>query len=336
MIFLITGGYGFIGSAVIRHILKNTSHKVINIDNLSYASNLKALEEFENYDNYIFCKENIISKKKILEIFMNYEPDYVMHLAAESHVDRSISNSSIFIETNIIGTYSLLECSLSYWKNLEKPKKNKFRFHHISTDEVFGDLSKNDKSFHELSSYKPSSPYSASKASSDHLVRAWDRTYQFPTIITNCSNNFGPFQNKEKLIPTIILNAIKGTAIPVYGNGQQIRDWIFVEDHAIALYRVALSSVKNTSFNIGAGNEITNLELINLVLKILEELNVKKPNGIESFSNLVTFVKDRPGHDKRYSINSNKINRELSWFPKFTFYEGLKKTVKWYLNHAEM
>lgn len=335
MIFLITGGYGFIGSAVIRHILKKTSHKVINIDNLTYASNIDSLDEFKKNNNHIFLKQDINKKDQIQNILKKYQPDYVMHLAAESHVDRSIKSSSIFIKTNIFGTYNMLECSLEYWKNLNDIKKNFFRFHHISTDEVYGDLTFNGNPFDEDSLYRPSSPYSASKASSDHLVRAWSRTYNLPTIVTNCSNNFGPFQNPEKLIPTIIINAINGSHIPVYGNGKQVRDWIFVEDHANALYKVAISSKKNITYNIGGSNELSNLDLIYLIFEIMDKLNITKPNGIENFSSLIKFVEDRPGHDKRYAINSSKILEELSWKPQHSIEAGLEKTIKWYLNNLK-
>ena len=333
MIFLITGGYGFIGSALIRYILKNTSHKVINIDCLTYAANLESLELYQENSNYLFYNENIINEDKIQSIINHHQPDYVMHLAAESHVDKSIENPSIFIQTNIIGTHILLKCCLKYWRQLTERKKSIFRFHHVSTDEVFGDLALDKDPFDELSPYNPSSPYSASKASSDHLVRAWERTYNLPTIITNCSNNYGPYQNAEKLIPTVIINALKGYRIPVYGDGKQIRDWLFVEDHAIALYKIITSSVRNITYNIGGGDELTNLQIINLILNILEEFNIKKSKDLKKFEDLILFVKDRPGHDKRYAINSEKLNKELSWSPQFSIIKGLEKTIKWYLNN---
>jgi len=335
MVFLITGGCGFIGSALIRYILKNTSHNVFNIDNLTYAANLNSLKIIEQNPKYLFYKEDICNKNKIKEIINLHQPDYIMHLAAESHVDRSINNPSIFIDTNIVGTYTLLQCAYEYWKELQNHKKNNFRFHHISTDEVYGDLTLNENPFDEQTPYNPSSPYSASKASSDHLVRAWCKTYNLPTIITNCSNNYGPYQNEEKLIPAVILNAIKGSPIPVYGDGLQIRDWLYVEDHVIALYKVITSSKKNITFNIGGGNQIKNIELINLILEILEELNISKPVGIKKFTDLITFITDRPGHDRRYAINSQKITKELSWSPQFSIKDGLHKTIKWYLNDSK-
>lgn len=331
MIFLITGGSGFIGSAVIRYIINNTDHQVINIDKLTYAADPRALIEVENNPRYFFEQIDICDRLSLDNIFHKYQPDTVMHLAAESHVDRSISVSAAFIETNIIGTYTLLEASRCYWETLPLSKKGPFRFHHISTDEVYGELQDKNSLFTENTPYHPNNPYSASKASSDHLVRAWYRTYGLPTIVTNCSNNYGPYQYPEKLIPLIILNALSGKSLPIYGDGMQIRDWLYVEDHAKALYKVITEGKIGETYNIGGNNERTNLEIVLTICQILEELAPNKPNGIIKYKDLITFVADRPGHDFCYAIDASKIKKELGWYPEETFESGLRKTVEWYL-----
>ncbi|CAM3993920.1 MULTISPECIES: dTDP-glucose 4,6-dehydratase [Shewanella] len=334
MLFLITGGAGFIGSAVIRHIIQNTEHSVINIDALTYAGNLESLSLVDDCERYFFERVNICDSCELERIFSEYKPDAVMHLAAESHVDRSIDGPATFIETNIVGTYTLLEASRSYWNSLEPVAKKAFRFHHISTDEVYGDLEGTDDLFTEKTSYEPSSPYSASKASSDHLVRAWHRTYGLPTIVTNCSNNYGPYHFPEKLIPLMILNALDGKPLPVYGDGMQIRDWLFVEDHARALYKVVTEGVVGETYNIGGHNEKSNIEVVKTICSLLEELVPNKPLGVAQYRDLITYVKDRPGHDVRYAIDAAKIERELGWKPQETFESGIRKTVEWYLNNT--
>ena len=332
---LITGGAGFIGSALIRYIISNTENTVINIDKLTYAGNLDSLKSVETNVRYIFKQVDICDSKQIRNIFDKYQPDLVMHLAAESHVDRSIDTPAEFIKTNIFGTYVLLEETRSYLSNLGSNKKKKFRFHHISTDEVYGDLENEDKLFTETTSYAPSSPYSASKASSDHLVRAWQRTYKLPTIITNCSNNYGPYQFPEKLIPTIILNSIEGKKIPVYGTGKQIRDWLFVDDHARALFDVALNGNIGETYNIGGHNELQNIEVVKIICSILDELSPCKLKNISKYEELITFVDDRPGHDTRYAIDASKIEKDLGWTPNENFSSGIKKTVEWYLQNID-
>ncbi|WP_028024859.1 dTDP-glucose 4,6-dehydratase [Enterovibrio calviensis] len=333
MKLLITGGAGFIGSAVVRHIIQNTSDCVVNVDNLTYAGNLESLLSVSDNERYAFEHVDICNRSELDRVFAVHQPDAVMHLAAESHVDRSIDGPAAFIETNIVGTYTLLESARSYWLGLEADKKAAFRFHHISTDEVYGDLEGTDDLFTETTSYAPSSPYSASKASSDHLVRAWQRTYGFPTLVTNCSNNYGPFHFPEKLIPLIILNAISGKSLPVYGDGMQIRDWLFVEDHARALYKVATEGEVGETYNIGGHNEKANIEVVKTICRLLEELVPNKPEGVESYEGLITYVKDRPGHDVRYAIDASKISRELDWVPEETFDSGIRKTVEWYLDN---
>jgi dTDP-glucose 4,6-dehydratase len=331
--FLITGGAGFIGSAVIRHIIKNTSHSVVNVDNLTYAGNLDSLISVENDSRYVFEKVDICNSRDISLVLNKHKPDIIMHLAAESHVDRSIEGPGKFIETNILGTYNLLEHSKEYWLNLNDKKKNEFKFHHISTDEVYGDLSKKDSLFTEKTAYAPSSPYSASKASSDHLVRAWHRTFKLPTLITNCSNNYGPYQFPEKLIPLMILNAIEGKPLPVYGNGKQVRDWLYVNDHAKALLLVALEGKIGSTYNIGGNNQIQNIEVVKTLCSILDDLVPCKIDGISEYKQLITNVEDRAGHDLRYAVNTTKITKELSWKPDVTFASGIKKTVEWYLEN---
>ena len=335
MRFLITGGAGFIGSAVIRHIIQNTEHEVLNVDKLTYAGNLESLSSISNYSRYQFSQTDICNRAALDQLFTDFQPDAVMHLAAESHVDRSISGPYAFIETNIIGTYQMLEASRAYWLGLNEKKKATFRFHHISTDEVYGDLEGTTDLFTEKTPYAPSSPYSASKASSDHLVRAWNRTYGLPVLVTNCSNNYGPYHFPEKLIPLMILNALQGKALPVYGNGQQIRDWLFVEDHARALYTVVTQGQVGETYNIGGHNEKANIDVVLTICSLLEELAPNKPQGIERYRDLITYVKDRPGHDVRYAIDASKIERELGWTPKESFETGLRKTVEWYLNNNE-
>jgi len=332
MKILITGGAGFIGSAVIRNIIKNSMDSVINIDKLTYAGNLESLLSVSDSERYCFELVDICDRTELERVFNQYQPDAVMHLAAESHVDRSIDGPAEFIETNIVGTYQLLEATRQYWNQLGEIRKSSFRFHHISTDEVYGDLEGPEDLFTEKTSYAPSSPYSASKASSDHLVRAWQRTYGLPTLITNCSNNYGPYHFPEKLIPLVILNAIEGKPLPIYGNGMQIRDWLYVEDHARALYKVVSEGIVGETYNIGGHNEKANIDVVKSICKLLEELVPHKPNGIESYESLITYVKDRPGHDLRYAIDASKIENELGWKPTETFDSGLRNTVEWYLN----
>ena len=330
---LVTGGAGFIGSAVIRHIIKNTQDEVLNIDKLTYAGNLESLKEIDQNLRYTFKQIDICDHEALSLIFDEFKPDVVMHLAAESHVDRSIDGPAAFIQTNIVGTYTLLEAARKYWMSLDVEAQQNFRFHHISTDEVYGDLEGTTDLFTETTSYAPSSPYSASKASSDHLVRAWHRTYGLPVIVTNCSNNYGPYHFPEKLIPLVILNALDAKPLPVYGNGQQIRDWLFVEDHARALYKVVTEGVVGETYNIGGHNEKQNIEVVKTICKILDELK-PQANG-QTYESLITFVKDRPGHDLRYAIDATKIQNELGWTPAETFETGIRKTVEWYLNNLD-
>ncbi|EGQ7934007.1 dTDP-glucose 4,6-dehydratase [Vibrio vulnificus] len=335
MKILVTGGAGFIGSAVVRHIIENTSDSVINVDCLTYAGNLESLASIDANERYAFEQVNICDRMELDRVFSVHKPDAVMHLAAESHVDRSITGPAAFIETNIVGTYTLLEATRSYWNTLTTERQLAFRFHHISTDEVYGDLEGTDELFTEDTPYAPSSPYSASKASSDHLVRAWQRTYGLPTIVTNCSNNYGPYHFPEKLIPLMILNALEGKALPVYGDGMQIRDWLFVEDHARALYKVVTEGKVGETYNIGGHNEKANIEVVKTICSLLEELVPNKPQGVVQYQDLITYVKDRPGHDVRYAIDASKIERELGWKPQETFESGIRKTVEWYLNNQE-
>ena len=371
MKILVTGGAGFIGSAVIRHIISNTEDVVINVDKLTYAGNVESLAEVDKSESYSFEQVDICNRAELDRVFTEYQPDAVMHLAAESHVDRSIDGPAEFIETNIVGTYTLLEAARQYWNSLTEQAKAGFRFHHISTDEVYGDLEGPEDLFTETTPYAPSSPYSASKASSDHLVRAWQRTYGLPTIITNCSNNYGPYHFPEKLIPLMILNALEGKPLPVYGDGQQIRDWLYVEDHARALYLVVTIGKIGETYNIGGHNEKANIDVVKTLCKLLEELAsqnchsreqgelqrkrecsgvgetkaqsalnaegrpeaMTETNHLKGFESLITYVTDRPGHDVRYAIDASKIERELGWVPQETFETGLRKTVKWYLSN---
>ncbi|MDG9667322.1 dTDP-glucose 4,6-dehydratase [Hahella sp. CR1] len=333
MKILVTGGAGFIGSAVIRYIVNSTADSVVNIDKLTYAGNLDNLADVESNDRYEFVRADICDRTAIADIFSQYKPDAVMHLAAESHVDRSIDGPDDFIHTNIVGTYTLLEEARKYWLQLPAERKEIFRFHHVSTDEVFGDLDGVTDLFREDTPYAPSSPYSASKASSDHLVRAWGRTYGLPVIVTNCSNNYGPYHFPEKLIPLMILNALEGKPLPVYGKGDQIRDWLFVEDHAAALYKVVTEGEVGETYNIGGHNEKKNIEVVRAICQLLEELVPAKPQGVSSYEELISFVRDRPGHDIRYAIDASKIQRKLGWSPAETFESGLRKTVEWYLSN---
>ena len=332
---LITGGAGFIGSAVIRHIINNTKNSVVNVDKLTYAGNLESIESINKNDRYVFEKADICDSDEVQRILNDHEPDIVMHLAAESHVDRSIDNPGEFIKTNIFGTYVLLQQARVYWSKLKAPKKDEFRFHHISTDEVYGDLEEKDSLFTEKTCYAPSSPYSASKASSDHLVRSWQRTFGLPTIITNCSNNYGPYQFPEKLIPLIIRNALKGKFLPVYGNGKQVRDWLYVDDHSRALVHVAFNGKIGETYNIGGHNEMQNIEVIRVICSILDELAPSKLDGINEYQELIQYVDDRSGHDKRYAIDASKIANELNWTPDETFETGIRKTIHWYLHNSE-
>ncbi|MCE3221740.1 dTDP-glucose 4,6-dehydratase [Vibrio diabolicus] len=335
MKILVTGGAGFIGSAVIRHIINHTSDSVVNVDKLTYAGNLESLQEVASNNRYAFEQVDICNRAEMDRVFAEHQPDAVMHLAAESHVDRSIDGPAAFIETNIVGTYTLLEATRAYWNGLSSEEKAAFRFHHISTDEVYGDLEGTYDLFTETTSYEPSSPYSASKASSDHLVRAWLRTFGLPTIVTNCSNNYGPYHFPEKLIPLMILNAISGKALPVYGDGMQVRDWLFVEDHARALYKVVKEGVVGETYNIGGRNEKANIDVVKTICSLLEELVPNKPEGVSAYQDLITYVTDRPGHDVRYAIDASKIERELGWTPEETFESGIRKTVEWYLKNIE-
>jgi len=332
---LVTGGAGFIGSAVIRHIINNTNYQVVNVDKLTYAGNVESLTDVSDNERYQFEQVDICNTTDIKHIFNQYQPNIIMHLAAESHVDRSIDGPGEFIQTNIMGTYVLLETARDYWGKLEQTKQANFRFHHVSTDEVYGDLEGTDDLFTEETSYAPSSPYSATKASSDHLVRAWQRTFKLPTLITNCSNNYGPYQFPEKLIPLIILNALEGKRLPIYGNGKQVRDWLYVDDHARALLHVALTGEIGETYNIGGHNEKQNIEVVKTVCAILDELVPSQLPGITHYEELISYVTDRAGHDVRYAIDASKIASELGWTPDETFESGIKRTVEWYLdNHT--
>lgn len=337
MKILITGGAGFIGSAVVRHIIQDTQDSVINVDKLTYAGNLESIKDVSDSERYQFFQLDICDGAGLSKVMNETQPDAIMHLAAESHVDRSITGPADFVQTNVVGTYTLLETTRQYWNTLSDEKKQAFRFHHISTDEVYGDLPHPDEMsgelplFTETTPYAPSSPYSSTKAASDHLVRAWGRTYKLPVIITNCSNNYGPYHFPEKLIPLIIINALEKKPLPVYGKGDQIRDWLYVEDHARALYKVVTEAEVGTTYNIGGHNEKQNLEVVQTVCALLDELQPTEGR----YADLITYVNDRPGHDRRYAIDSSKIQKDLGWKPQETFESGLRKTVQWYLTNNE-
>lgn len=335
MKIMVTGGAGFIGSAVVRHLLNDTAHSVVNVDALTYAGNPDSLASVSGSPRYAFVHADIADRAAMDRVLAQHRPDAVMHLAAESHVDRSIDGPAAFIQTNIVGTYTLLEAVRAYWLTLDEAGRSAFRFHHISTDEVYGDLHGTDDLFTETTPYAPSSPYSASKAASDHLVRAWLRTYGLPVIVTNCSNNYGPCHFPEKLIPRVILNALHGKPLTVYGDGSQVRDWLYVEDHARALVEVLTRGAVGETYNIGGHNEQRNLHVINCLCDLLEEMAPQKPDGVLHYHDLITFVRDRPGHDHRYAIDAGKIERELGWRPRETFDSGLRKTVRWYLDNPE-
>jgi len=333
---IVTGGAGFIGSAVVRHLVLELDHNVLVIDKLTYAGNLESLASVENSPNYSFVQADICDAAAMKSAFESFKPEIVMHLAAESHVDRSIDGPLEFIQTNVMGTAVLLEAARTYYASLTAEQQQTFRFHHISTDEVYGDLDLDPANlFTEETSYEPSSPYSASKAGSDHLVRAWGRTFGLPVVVTNCSNNYGPYHFPEKLIPLVILNALDGKPLPIYGDGSQIRDWLFVEDHARALFCVASQGKLGETYNIGGHNEKKNLEVVHTICDILDELAPSQMDGVASYRELITFVKDRPGHDQRYAIDASKIDRELGWTPEETFESGIRKTVAWYLNNMD-
>lgn len=331
---VVTGGAGFIGSALVRYLINETDNTVVNFDKLTYAGNLESLTSVEKSDRYHFEQADICDRVATDTILKHYKPDYIMHLAAESHVDRSIDGPGEFIQTNIVGTYTLLEAARSYYETLTGEKREGFRFHHVSTDEVYGDLGETGL-FTEETSYEPSSPYSASKAASDHLVRAWCRTFSLPVLVTNCSNNYGPYHFPEKLVPLVILNALEGKSLPIYGDGKQIRDWLFVEDHARALYTVVTEGKLGETYNIGGFNEKQNIEVVQTICNHLNDLIINKPKSITDFNELITYVKDRPGHDVRYAIDANKIHKELGWSPEETFDSGIKKTIVWYLKNTQ-
>lgn len=328
---LVTGGAGFIGSAVCRHLCNNPAYRVLNVDKLTYAGNLDSLRQIENQPNYRFAQADICDQPAMARLLAEHDADIVIHLAAESHVDRSIDGPAAFIETNIIGTFQLLGAALDHYRRLPAERQARFRFHHVSTDEVFGDLPFDSGIFTEDTPYQPSSPYSASKAASDHLVRAWHETYGLPVVLSNCSNNYGPFHFPEKLIPLVILNALDARPLPVYGAGANVRDWLFVEDHARALELVATKGMPGESYNVGGKSERTNLDVVQTICDTLDRLAPRK--GGKPYRDLITFVADRPGHDRRYAIDASKIERDLGWSPSVDFQQGLEKTIRWYLEN---
>ncbi|OZI28141.1 dTDP-glucose 4,6-dehydratase [Bordetella genomosp. 1] len=331
MKILISGGAGFIGSAVVRHVLRDTPHSVVNVDKLTYAGNLASLAECADDPRHAFERVDICDRAELDRVLREHRPDAIMHLAAESHVDRSIDGPADFVQTNLVGTYTLLEAARAYWATLEPAARQAFRFHHISTDEVYGDLEDDESLFVETTPYAPSSPYSATKAGSDHLVRAWHRTFGLPVLVTNCSNNYGPYHFPEKLIPLMILNALEGKPLPIYGKGDQIRDWLYVEDHARALVTVLTAGAVGQTYNIGGHNEKRNLDVVHALCDLLQAL---RPRAEGHYRDLITYVQDRPGHDRRYAIDAGKIERELGWRPRETFETGLQKTVQWYLDNS--
>ena len=335
MKILVTGGAGFIGSAVVRHIIAETQHSVVNVDKLTYAGNLASVDLASGDPRYRFEQVDICDRPSLARVFLEHQPDAVMHLAAESSVDRSVDGPAAFIQTNLVGTYVLLEVSRDYWVELDSAGQGKFRFHHVSTDEVYGDLGGDTESFKESAAYMPSSPYAASKAGSDHLVRAWQRTFELPTLITNCSNNYGPFQHPEKLIPLTILNALAGKSLPVYGDGEQVRDWLYVDDHACALLQLIADARPGETYNIGGNCELRNLDVVQQACKLLDNSVAARPEGIESYADLITFVQDRPGHDRRYAVDTRKVQQEFGWSPREPFDRGLQKTVDWYVAHGD-
>ena len=332
---IVTGGAGFIGSTLIRYLINYTENRIINVDKLTYASNLESLISVKDNPRYRLIQADIGDMEIMTQIFTRFKPDWVIHLASESHVDRSIDNPVDFVRTNILGTYSLLEVTRKHWQEIDNTSKKAFRFHHVSTDEVFGDLKATNNFFTEKTAYAPSSPYSASKASSDHLVKAWHRTYGLPIIMTHCSNNYGPYQFPEKLIPIIILCALEGKSLPVYGKGEQVRDWLFVEDHVRALYKVIMEGKTGETYNIGGRIQKRNIDVVHMLCDLLEELKPEKLGGVNRYHDLITFVEDRPGHDTRYAIDPSKIERELDWKAQETFESGLRKTVQWYFENIE-
>ena len=332
---IVTGGAGFIGSALVKKLIKSLKCEVMVIDSLTYASQMPSLQEVLENKLFSFSETDICDTKSLMEIYAIFQPDFVFNLAAETHVDRSIDSPELFLKTNVMGTYSLLDVSLKFWRDLDATSKRKFRFLHISTDEVFGDLKENEPPFKETNNYHPSSPYSASKASSDHLVRAWYKTYNLPVLLSNCSNNYGPFQFYEKLIPLMIIKALRGEKLPIYGTGMQVRDWLYVEDHADALIKIIQEGKVGESYNIGASCEKTNLQVVKEICRILDEIKPSKPGNITSYKELISFVDDRPGHDLRYAINSDKIKKELNWKASEDFESGLRKTVEWYLEKVD-
>ena len=335
MKILVTGGAGFIGSALVRHIVNNTHHSVVNLDKLTYAGNLDSVAGVADSDRYAFEQVDICDREALDRVLAEHQPDAVMHLAAESHVDRSIDGPGDFVHTNLVGTYTLLEAARSYLASLEEESRDKFRFLHVSTDEVYGDLHGSDDLFREDTAYAPSSPYAASKAGSDHLARAWGRTFKMPILVTNCSNNYGPCQFPEKLIPHMILNALQGKPLPIYGDGKQIRDWLYVDDHARGLLTVLETGALGETYNIGGWNEMQNIDVVKIICSLMDELVDDKPAGVDRFEDLITYVKDRPGHDVRYAIDATKIDRELGWRPAESFETGIRKTVRWYLENRE-